>query len=191
MSGHGGLRREVTSDELDAPLLDYDEAMRRVADAFTPLPPQRAPLSDALGLVLAEQVVATDDIPSFENSAMDGYAVRSADLHEPTTQLVIRDEPGAGAAVKVMTGQPIPDGADAVVPWERTRQLGSDRVRDRRRGRARPIRPVPRRGCARGRPGAGSRDGARPGRARDGRSAGSCRAAGAPAATCRGALHRR
>ncbi len=128
MSSSGGVRREVTSDELDAPLLDYDEAVVRVADAFTPLEPRRVQLADALGLVLAEQVVAADDIPSFENSAMDGYAVRSADLVGTTSELVIRDEPGPGAAVKVMTGQPIPDGADAIVPWERTRPVGSERV---------------------------------------------------------------
>ena len=128
MSSSGGVRREVTSDELDAPLLDYDEAVVRVAEAFTPLEPRRVQLADALGLVLAEQVVAADDIPSFENSAMDGYAVRSADLVGTTSELVIRDEPGPGAAVKVMTGQPIPDGADAIVPWERTRPVGSERV---------------------------------------------------------------
>jgi molybdopterin molybdotransferase len=128
MSSSGGVRRQVTRDELDAPLLDYDEAVVRVADAFTPLAPRRVHLADALGLVLAEQVVAADDIPSFENSAMDGYAVRSADLVGATSELVISDEPGPGAAVKIMTGQPIPDGADAIVPWERTRPVGSEHV---------------------------------------------------------------
>ena len=77
MSGHGEHRRQVTAAELDAPLLGYDEAVRRITAAFTPLAAIDVPLADALGLVLAADVVADDDIPSFDNSAMDGFAVRS------------------------------------------------------------------------------------------------------------------
>ena len=62
MTGHGpgGHRRTVTSAELDAPLMPYGEALGRITGAFTPLPPLRVPLASALGLVLAEDVVAAD-----------------------------------------------------------------------------------------------------------------------------------
>lgn len=121
-------RRTVTDDELATPLLGYADAVGRIARAFEPLPPVATPLLDASGLVLATDVVATDDIPSFDNSAMDGYAVRSADVADGG-ELSLGERPGPGTAVKVMTGQPIPPGADAIVPWERTTTLDGGRLR--------------------------------------------------------------
>lgn len=127
--GSDGTRRTVTVDELDEPLLSYDDAVGRIVAAFEPLPAVEVSLEQSLGLVLAADVVSSDDIPSFDNSAMDGYAVRSADLADGSAELAVRDEVAAGAAVKVMTGQPIPDGADAIVPWERAEPIDADRIR--------------------------------------------------------------
>ena len=107
-----------------------------------PLAPVDVPLLDALGLVCAEDVVATMSLPSFDNSAMDGYAVRSADVAgasaEQPVLLPVVGEIGAGqagprtlapgTAAKIMTGAPIPDGADAVVPYEWT-DRGTAKVR--------------------------------------------------------------
>ena len=126
----GTRRREVTAEELAAPLLAYGDAVERIADAFDPLESRPVPLDEAAGLVLAEDVVAADDVPAFDNSAMDGFAVRSADLVDaPVGELVVGDLVGPGMATTVMTGQPIPDGADAVVPWEQVERLESGRIR--------------------------------------------------------------
>ena len=99
-----------------------------------PLPPTTVPVGDALGLVLAADVTAAVDLPGFDNSAMDGYAVRAADLAgaapgSPLT-LPVDDDIAAGdtvahvlapgRALRIMTGAPLPDGADAVVPVEAT-----------------------------------------------------------------------
>ena len=96
------------------------------------------PVGDALGLVLAESVTATEAVPPFANTAMDGFAVRSADTagapvtldivetiaagHAPTVEV------GPGQASRIFTGAPMPDGADAVVMVERTAPLDGDRV---------------------------------------------------------------
>ncbi len=99
-------------------------------DAITILPAQPATLREARGLVLAEDVVAPHGVPPFANSAMDGYAVRSQDIvGVPMTLRVIEDVAAgsvptqalaAGCAIKIMTGAPLPDGADAVVKVEDT-----------------------------------------------------------------------
>jgi len=111
-----------------------EEHLARVLGGVHPLTPVPTPLLDALGLTCAEDVVATMALPSFDNSAMDGYAVRRADVAgaeaaDPVTLPVV-GEIGAGqaslralapgTAAKIMTGAPIPDGADAVVPYEWT-----------------------------------------------------------------------
>lgn len=99
-----------------------------------PLPPTTVPVGDALGLVLAADVTAAVDLPGFDNSAMDGYAVRAADLAgaapgSPLTLPVDGDIAAGdtvahvlapGRALRIMTGAPLPDGADAVVPVEAT-----------------------------------------------------------------------
>lgn len=100
------------------------------------LPVVKVPLLEATGLVLSEPVVALHDVPPFANSAMDGYAVQSEDVQEvPATLAVLEDLPAGyvatstvkpGTAVKIMTGAPIPDGADAVVPVEDTELAGGN-----------------------------------------------------------------
>ncbi|MFW5473845.1 gephyrin-like molybdotransferase Glp [Knoellia sp. CPCC 206450] len=96
------------------------------------LPPVTVPLSQALGRVLAADVVAAVALPGFDNSAMDGYAVRSADVNgaTPASPVVLdvdgdiaagdtrRHELRPGATMRIMTGAPMPEGADAVVPVE-------------------------------------------------------------------------
>lgn len=107
-----------------------EEAQAAVLDAVGSLPVQSATLREARGLVLAEDVTAPHDIPPFANSAMDGYAVIAADVAEaPVTLRVLEDVPAgstpsmevvSGAAIKIMTGAPLPAGADAVVKVEDT-----------------------------------------------------------------------
>lgn len=90
-----------------------------------PLPTARVPLGKCAGLVLAEDVRAPHDVPPFSNSGMDGFAVRSADVSAPPVDLqIIEDVPAGsvpsrrvepGTAIKIMTGAPMPQGADAVV----------------------------------------------------------------------------
>jgi molybdopterin molybdotransferase len=98
---------------------------------------------DALGLVLGADVVAGEQVPPFANTAMDGYAVRAADTAgasdaTPVRLRVVGDLPaghaptvpvGPGEAIRIMTGAPIPDGADAIVMVERTERDGADGVR--------------------------------------------------------------
>ncbi len=102
------------------------------------LPPVTVALADALGCVTAESVVATEPIPAFANTAMDGFAVRAADTASAPATLRIAGTLAAGAAptttvepgtaVRIMTGAPIPAGADAVVMIELTATDG-DTVR--------------------------------------------------------------
>lgn len=111
-----------------------EEVLAEVLSAVGPLEPVVVPIAEAVGSVLAEALVAPEDVPPFANTAMDGYAVRAADTTEatadrPVTLEVVGDLPaghppraavGPGQAVRIMTGAPIPDGADAIVPVERT-----------------------------------------------------------------------
>lgn len=124
-------------DEL-YPMLSVEQALAQVLDAFRPLEPERVPVLDALGRVLAEDVVAGIDIPPHANSAMDGYAVLAADVagagpESPVRLRVVenlaagyvaQETVAPGTAVRIMTGAPVPDGADAVVRFERTEQQG-------------------------------------------------------------------
>jgi molybdopterin molybdotransferase len=116
-------------------VLTIEQAQRVVLDSVAPLPPQPIALLEALGCVLAEPVVAGVPLPPFDNSAMDGYAVIAADTQgarpeAPRALKVIEDVPAgsaptrrveASAAARIMTGAPIPEGADAVVIVEHTR----------------------------------------------------------------------
>lgn len=115
-------------------LLPVADHRDRILEAITPLTPFPQPLMEALGLALAEEVVAPISLPSFDNSAMDGYAVVAADVagaaEDNPIVLPVVGEIGAGrasimalspgSAVKIMTGAPVPRGADAVVPYEWT-----------------------------------------------------------------------
>ncbi len=117
-----------------ADLRSADEHLAAVLAAVEPLPAIQLPLLDALDLACTEDVVAPIRLPRFDNSGMDGYAVRTADVvtasdDTPVTLPVI-GEIGAGRAgvsdvppgtsAKIMTGAPLPDGADTVVPYEWT-----------------------------------------------------------------------
>ncbi len=118
--------------------MKVEEAQKRVLEAVVPLPLVRLPLEECLGLFLAEEVVSPVDIPPFDNSAMDGYAVRAADIagaeaSSPVRLEVLEDLPagkvpvsevGQGQAVRIMTGAPVPRGADTVVPVEDTEREG-------------------------------------------------------------------
>src|SRR5437879_3594455 len=121
-------------------LLSVAEAQQIVLRYCNPLAPQTVPLtSAALGLVLAEDVHSDLDMPPHDKALMDGYAVRSADLADGQATLNVIEEiaavrtprrpVGPGQVTRIMTGAPIPDGADAVVMVERTRMLDSDCVR--------------------------------------------------------------
>lgn len=115
-------------------MISVDEARDRILAFFGRLPAERRPVLDALGQVLAEDIVASFDIPPLDNTAMDGYAVRAADTAgaseaNPVDLAVVADlaagyvleqEVGPGQAVRIMTGAPMPPGADAVVPFEET-----------------------------------------------------------------------
>jgi molybdopterin molybdotransferase len=123
-----------------AKTIGIDEARARVLAECNPLPAECLPLEEALGRVLAEDVVAKNDLPPFDNSAMDGYAVRAVDTVEAdadnpvclTISAVIpaghaSDKPVlVGEAAKIMTGAPLPAGADAVVQSEETEDRGSE-----------------------------------------------------------------
>src|SRR4051794_26161758 len=117
-------------------MITVEQHLERVLAAVRPLPPQRLPLDQAHGCVLAEEVTALLAVPPFDNSAMDGFAVRAADVAgaddaAPVRLRVVGDVPAGsaarppvepGTAVRVMTGAPVPPGADAVVPVEHTDQ---------------------------------------------------------------------
>jgi molybdenum cofactor synthesis domain-containing protein len=114
------------------------DAQARILGAVAPLEPRPVPLASARGLVLAREVVAAEMVPPFANTAMDGYAVQAADTGgasdaEPVTLHVVGElaagvapttTVGAGEAIRIMTGAPMPDGADAVVIVERTEADG-------------------------------------------------------------------
>jgi molybdopterin molybdotransferase len=123
-----------------------EEVMLAVADAlhlvlqhsYPAAPAIISPLTDALGLVLAEDVASDLDMPPFDKALMDGYAVRRDDLTGDATELPVAGEVMAGhlagplpqgQAIRIMTGAPIPEGADAVVRMEHAKPLEGGRVR--------------------------------------------------------------
>jgi molybdopterin molybdotransferase len=121
-------------------MLNIEEALKAVLDQATLLTPVTMPLDDAAGLVLAEDVIAHGNVPPFANSAMDGFAVLAADTLEasestPVRLHILEDVPAGsvatqpvrpGTAIRIMTGAPLPDGADTVVHVEVTRADGDD-----------------------------------------------------------------
>ncbi len=110
--------------------LSVDEALERILARVKPLAATSVELLDALGLTLAEDIVADRDVPPFRNSAMDGYAVRASDVATAPAKLRVTGEIAAGVtpkggvaageAMRIMTGAPMPDGADTVVRVEDT-----------------------------------------------------------------------
>jgi molybdopterin molybdotransferase len=113
-------------------LISIDEARARVLDAVRPLAAEDVPLAEALGRVLAEDVESPIDVPPFDSSAMDGYAVVAG--AEAELEVVGESRAGRpaeapvqpGKAIRISTGGALPEGATAVVPVERTQPLGAD-----------------------------------------------------------------
>jgi molybdopterin molybdotransferase len=118
-------------------MLTPEATLRRVLSSVSqvaPLPPERASLAGAFGRVLAADLLAPGDLPAFDASTMDGYALRAADAPDPGTTLPIAFEvfaghpaPGplpAGACCRITTGAPLPEGADAVEMQEEVRRAG-------------------------------------------------------------------
>ncbi|MGP3916757.1 molybdotransferase-like divisome protein Glp [Nonomuraea sp. 10N515B] len=107
-----------------------DAHLAEILATVRPLAPLELELEQALGATLAEEVSSPVPLPPFDNSAMDGYAVRSADITDLPVRLPVIDDVAAGShelravgpghAVRIMTGAPVPAGADAVVPVEWT-----------------------------------------------------------------------
>ena len=126
--------------DVHLPLRAVADHQQRITELIGTLAPAAIPLADAHGLVLSDPVVATEALPSFDNSAMDGYAVRAADIvtatvADPVRLPVAADIPAGapvgdlqpGTAHRIMTGAPLPRGADAVVEVEAT-DAGTDVV---------------------------------------------------------------
>lgn len=118
----------------DGRLRSVDEHLATVLDGIGSIDPIEVTLLDAQGLLLAEDITSTFPLPSFDNSSMDGYAVRAIDTrdagpdHPATLQVVgdiaagasVRSGMGPGLSMRIMTGAPIPAGADAVIKLEDT-----------------------------------------------------------------------
>jgi len=121
-------------------VISLDDAVARVRGAVERLHPSAIPLDDALGCVLSVPITSGVSVPPFSNTAMDGFAVRAADVQSAPVELrIVGDLPagrdptgmhvGAGQAIRIMTGAPMPAGADAVVMVERTTLVDDDTVR--------------------------------------------------------------
>jgi len=120
----------ATSAKPAQTLMSADDALARILAGVPTLPAVDLPLLDALGLVLVDDIAADRDVPPFRNSAMDGYAVRGDDVASAPVELRVVGEVAAGGfpdravgpgeAMRIMTGAPMPDGADTVVRVEDT-----------------------------------------------------------------------
>jgi molybdopterin molybdotransferase len=125
-------------------LISVEEALAEILRHVHPLEPERVPILDALNRVIVEEIVSNTNIPPFDNSGMDGYAVRAADVTGATDGSPVRLRVAGsvaagytagtrlepGLAVRIMTGAPLPEGADAVVPFEDTSDF--DRPKEER-----------------------------------------------------------
>jgi len=111
-------------------MLTYEDALAQILGQTQTLAPVQTPLAEALGLILAEDLRTFHDLPPFDNSSMDGFAVHAADIADAGTVLPVQGDIAAGAlsiptlmpnmALRIMTGTPLPEGADTVVPVEDT-----------------------------------------------------------------------
>lgn len=118
-------------------MLSVEDALERILGYFNVLEVEEKPLLEAIGQVMANDVHAGFDIPPMDNSAMDGYAVRAEDIKGASTESpkvlevigsvaagsLPKERVVPGAAVRIMTGAPVPDGADTVVPFEETDEV--------------------------------------------------------------------
>ncbi|HVP78043.1 MAG TPA: gephyrin-like molybdotransferase Glp [Thermodesulfobacteriota bacterium] len=117
-------------------MISFEKALDNILSRIQPLGLEKVVLLESLGKIIGEDIYAKRDIPPLDNSAMDGYAVKFEDVREsskdhPTRLTVIEDLPagsvskktvGKGQAIRIMTGAPIPKGADTVVPVEETKK---------------------------------------------------------------------
>jgi molybdopterin molybdotransferase len=124
-------------------LVSVEDARNRVLSRVQPLAPLQLPLTDAFGCVVAQDVLATHDLPEFASSAMDGFAARASDVAGATPshprelkivgRALIGHEPegtvGAGETMHIATGAPVPAGADVIVPIENADIEGDELVR--------------------------------------------------------------
>ena len=120
------------------PMLNVEDVQERILAGILAKEPETTPILDAGGRVLAEDITADMSVPPWDNSAMDGFAVQAADIEKaglssPVTLRVIADLPagtapdravGSGEAIRIMTGAPVPPGADTIVRFEDTRSDG-------------------------------------------------------------------
>lgn len=121
-------------------MISLGDAQARVHAVVSPLPVVEVAVADAIGLVIAEDVIAPEAIPPFANTAMDGFAIRFADVASATPETpvslrisgtvaagAVAERPlEAGEAMRIMTGAPIPDGSDAVIMVELTESDASN-----------------------------------------------------------------
>lgn len=120
------------------PLVPVADALSMLMDGVWSKDAERLPLHEAAGRRLAESVLSLRTQPPFDASAMDGYAVRSADTNDPSRRILIIGEApagkqffgaiGSGEAVRIFTGAPVPAGADAVLIQENARAMSSDEI---------------------------------------------------------------
>ena len=123
-----------------ADMLSVEEARDKILDSFISLGTEELPVIEALGLTLSEDIHSPINIPPFNNSAMDGYALKSENIKEASydnpIHLKVAGTISAGEVpnfqvtdghcARIMTGAPMPDGADAVVPFEETTEMDKD-----------------------------------------------------------------
>ena len=146
--GHRGNHEEAAHhhghSHADEDMLSVEEAYDRIMASFAPLEAVEVPLLECLGQALAEDITSPLALPPLANSGMDGYALRGADIVGASTESPSRlpvigivaagqmpeRTVEAGTAMRIMTGAPVPDGADTVVPFEET-----DEVQRKKEGR--------------------------------------------------------
>ena len=123
-------------------MLSVEDARDKILENFSILPSEEKPILDSLGQILSENITAKFPIPPVNNSAMDGYAVLSVDTvgstyTQPNKLKVIGSIPAgyvptkkieSGQSMRIMTGAPIPKGADAVIPFEETDEKTRDNM---------------------------------------------------------------
>ncbi len=131
------------------PMIPFEEAWRLVERQARPLSPERLPLERLAGLVLAEEIVATEDWPPFAAATMDGYALRAAEGLAPRRILGEREAGRAeavrlaeGVCLRIMTGAPLPEGADAVLPVEEAAERDGQMIPQRAVRPGENVRPV-------------------------------------------------
>lgn len=117
-------------------MISIDEARVRILEQSALTPPVRLPIDQCVGLVLAEPAVSDIDSPPYDKAMVDGYALRSIDVTTPGVELDVVELIAAGdmprhtlrrgMATQIMTGTPVPPGADAVVMVEETQRIGAD-----------------------------------------------------------------